>query len=61
MWDVHRLVELTKNHPILDIPVMAIHELDENFWFESAAAIHSPTTATWMSSCRMNDLDATRA
>jgi hypothetical protein len=34
---VHRLIELTKHYPIKDVPISSIHELDENFWFESAS------------------------
>jgi hypothetical protein len=34
IWDVHRLVELTKDLPIIEIPVCEIRELDETFWFD---------------------------
>ena len=33
IWDVHRLVELTRNFPLLQIPLALIQELDECFWF----------------------------
>ena len=36
IWDVHRLVELTKHCPIKEVSLSHIHELDENFWFETA-------------------------
>lgn len=36
IWDVHRLVELTKRHPIQEVPLSRIRELDQNFWFETA-------------------------
>src|SRR6516162_6471679 len=33
IWDVHRLVELTRDYPVQQIPLSRIHELDECFWF----------------------------
>ena len=33
IWDVHRLVELTRDYPILQIPLSRLQELDECFWF----------------------------
>ena len=32
-WDVDRLVTLTKDFPRVQIPLSAIRELDEPFWF----------------------------
>lgn len=32
-WDVHRLVALTANSPVIDVPLTQIKELDEPFWF----------------------------
>jgi len=32
-WDVHRLVALTANSPVIDVPLPQIKELDEPFWF----------------------------
>jgi hypothetical protein len=32
-WDVHRLVELTAHLPRTEVPIHAIRELDEPFWF----------------------------
>lgn len=32
-WDVHRLIALTEGLPRLSIPLAAIRELDECFWF----------------------------
>ena len=34
VWDVDRLVALTKDFPRLQIPLTAIRELDEPFWFD---------------------------
>jgi len=33
IWDVHRLVELTRDYPVEQIPLSRIRELDECFWF----------------------------
>ena len=32
-WDVHRLVELAKDLPIVQVPVSALRELDEPYWY----------------------------
>ena len=32
-WDVHRLVELSRDLPVIDVPLAEIRELDEPFWF----------------------------
>jgi hypothetical protein len=32
-WDVDKLVESTRNHPIVHVPLANIAELDENFWY----------------------------
>ena len=32
-WDVHRLVSLSAGFPVHDVPLCAIRELDEAFWF----------------------------
>lgn len=33
IWDVHRLAELTKRHPVKTVSLTTIRELDEAFWF----------------------------
>ena len=33
-WDIDRLVALTMNLPIIDVPLAAIGELDEPYWFD---------------------------
>jgi hypothetical protein len=38
IWDVHRLVELTRHHPVQQVALSSIAELDECFWFEGDAA-----------------------
>ena len=35
IWDVDRLIELSKSFPVVDIPVCQIRELDKAFWFEA--------------------------
>lgn len=32
-WDVHRLVELTRDLPVIQVDLSDIAELDEPFWF----------------------------
>ncbi len=32
-WDVHRLVELSKELPVESISLSEIQEIDENYWF----------------------------
>jgi len=34
IWDVHRLVELSKDSQPFDQPLEQIRELDQTFWFE---------------------------
>lgn len=33
IWDVHRLIELSRALPVVDVPLSSIAELDEVFWF----------------------------
>src|SRR4030095_13009349 len=35
IWDIDRLVRLTKNHPRIQVPLASIRELDEPFWFDA--------------------------
>ena len=37
IWDVHRLIELSRNFPVQQIALPQIAELDEPFWFDGAA------------------------
>jgi len=34
-WDVHRLIELTKESPVEDVAIKDIEELDEPYWFDN--------------------------
>ena len=38
IWDVHRLVELTRTYPVRQLPLSQIAELDECFWFQGEPA-----------------------
>ena len=33
-WDVDRLVEASRDLPVIDVPLTEIAELDETFWFD---------------------------
>lgn len=35
-WDVDRLVESTRDHPVILVKLEDIAELDENFWYNGA-------------------------
>ena len=37
IWDVHRLVELSRGFPIEQVPLAEIAELNEAFWFDGTA------------------------
>lgn len=32
-WDVHRLIRLTRGLPVIDVPLAALRELDQPYWF----------------------------
>ena len=36
IWDVHRLVALSSEFEVIEVPLDKIRELDENFWFQDA-------------------------
>jgi hypothetical protein len=38
IWDVHKLVELSKSLPVVSVPLSQIRELDERFWFNGSKA-----------------------
>src|SRR5437879_4312143 len=38
IWDVHRLIVLTRHYPVRQVPLSQISELDECFWFDSVPA-----------------------
>jgi len=42
-WDVFRLIELAKNLPVIEVALLDIAELDEEFWYELGGA--RPTCA----------------
>ena len=39
-WDVHNLVELSKDLPVLDVPLENVKEMDQAYWFDES---HYPT------------------
>ncbi len=39
-WDVHRLIALAEPLPVIQVPLGAIRELDEPYWFDHG---HAPT------------------
>lgn len=41
-WDVDKLVELSKELPVISVKLNEIKELDENFWYNSPGDIPSP-------------------
>lgn len=41
VWDVHRLVELSRSLPVIEVPIASIKELDERSWFEES--VEPPT------------------
>jgi hypothetical protein len=38
IWDVHRLVVLTRDYPVISVDLARIAELDECFWFAGETA-----------------------
>ena len=37
-WDVHRLIALVESLPVIEVPLAAIRELDEPYWFDHGYA-----------------------
>lgn len=35
IWDVKKLLQLTEDLPVTDVPLSEIRELDEEYWFEA--------------------------
>lgn len=33
-WDVDRLIELSRELPVIDVPIAAISEVDSTYWFD---------------------------
>ena len=38
IWDVHRLVALSENFAVKQVPLSSIKELDEAFWYDNDSA-----------------------
>ena len=43
VWDVHRLIRLSRDLPRLDVPLVTIGELDENWWYDQPGTEMVPT------------------
>ncbi|MEM9756748.1 MAG: hypothetical protein AAF914_12175 [Pseudomonadota bacterium] len=42
IWDVRRLVRLAMAEPVIDLPLSALAELDENWWYDAPEAVATP-------------------
>ncbi|MBF7093281.1 hypothetical protein IUY40_17240 [Flavobacterium sp. ALJ2] len=42
-WDVHRLIELSKNFPIKNILLSEIKEVNETYWFQDPSQLPTGT------------------
>ena len=40
-WDVHRLIKLSEDFPVKELPLSDIREVDENYWFNGPDSIPS--------------------
>ena len=36
IWDIHRLVELSRELPVIEVPIETLPELDSRSWFETS-------------------------
>jgi hypothetical protein len=34
IWDVHNLVELSKDFPVKEVPLTSISEIEQNYWYD---------------------------
>ncbi|PHV10507.1 hypothetical protein [Chitinimonas sp. BJB300] len=55
-WDVHRLIELTEHLPVRQVPLSAIQELDEPYWF-AEGGIEPTCRAVAEHACLMAEAD----
>ena len=42
-WDVDKLVERSKDFPVISVKLSEIKELDENFWYGGAGSFSTRT------------------
>lgn len=42
IWDVHRLVRLSKSLPVQSVDLSEIKELDENWWYQEPGSVPTP-------------------
>lgn len=52
-WDVHRLIELSKDFPVKHILLSEIKEVNEAYWFQDASQI--PTCAAILEHIKLID------
>lgn len=58
IWDVHRLVRLSRALPVRSVPVSEIAEADENWWFQDSDALATPRAiAAHLALVKQADLD----
>ena len=51
-WDVDRLIGLSRDHPDEEVPLAAIVEIDENYWFTNG---YQPTVRSVVEHLRLID------
>lgn len=49
-WDVDRLIDLTRDHPRIELPLSTIREVDESYWFSTG---EDPTCRAVMEHARL--------
>jgi hypothetical protein len=50
-WDVHRLIRLSQNLPVLQFPIAEVKELDTNHWYAQGQAV--PTCRSVVEHCAL--------
>jgi hypothetical protein len=56
-WDVDRLIKLSKELPVLPVPLESIAEIDENYWFQGGGE-EQPVCRSVIAHARLiNDAD----
>ncbi len=40
-WDVHRLIALSRELPVRDVPLTELDDLDANYWYQAAGDVPS--------------------
>ena len=42
VWDVHRLIRLSRDRPVVPVPLATIAEADEDWWYDGTASRPTP-------------------